>query len=775
MSREDTYWTDDEMPAQAPAPAPSPLQPWTETRIVGKPVQRIDAYERVSGSATYAADVILPDMLHGATLRCPHAHAQVKAIDVSAAERMPGVHAIITDKTPGADIPWYGSSRLFDPHCRFEGEEVAAVAAETPYQAWDAVRAIKVQYEILPCASSEDEATTPNAPIIAPPPPGGQQPTGNRVPAGKPYERGNIKDGFATADVVRERTYSTACEIHNPMESFGCVAKWDGSGHLTIWDTTQGVFPVQQTAAQLLRLPLANVRVIGHYMGGGFGAKLGASKYHIITALLAKKTARPVKLFITREEAMLAVGNRPPVRMTIKAGVRKDGTLTALQMTNVGIMGAYRAGAAGGVDFVLRDLYACPNVRVDWTDVYINAGPSRPFRAPGHPQGAWALEQMMDELAEAIGTDPVEFRLKNVPTVSQANNNTPYSTTGLKDYLAEGARAFGWQEGRRRARESGAIRRGVGVAAGLWQAGSGGPPSTVIVRLFSDGSVNLNMGASDIGTSTKTVMAQVVAEELGVPFDRIRVEHADTGTTQYASASGGSKTVPTESPAVRNAALDVKRQLFQMASAEMKVPPDDLSLVDGQIVSTSDPSKKMSLQKLPGFQSRAVIIGVGYREPNPRDRVTRPFAAQFAEVEVNTRTGEVKILRFLAAQDSGRVMNAKTFANQTFGGVTMGTGLAMTETRVLDRGQTGKMVNANLHDYKLPTALDIAPDPVCLPIDLHDTFTNTGAKGLGEPATVPTAPAIANAIYHATGVRCTDSPMTPGRLCALIAKAAKRG
>jgi xanthine dehydrogenase YagR molybdenum-binding subunit len=766
MSRDDTYWTDD-VPAQAPAQAPAPLQPWTETRIVGKPVQRVDAYDRVSGAAVFSSDVILPDMLHGATLRCPHAHALVKKVDASDAAKMPGVHAIVTDQTPGADIPWYGNSRLFDPHCRFEGEEVAAVAAETPYQAWDAVRAIKVEYEILPCVSSEEEAARPNAPVIGE--------AGNRTPPGKPYERGNLQAGFAAADIVRERTYSTACEIHNPMESFGCVAKWDGANSLTLWDTTQGVFPVQQTVAQLLKLPLANVRVIGHYMGGGFGAKLSASKYHLITALLAKKTGQPVKLFITREEAMLAVGNRPPVKMTIKAGVKKDGTLTALQMTNVGIMGAYRAGGAGGADWLVRDLYLCPNVRTEATDFYINAGPSRAFRAPGHPQSAWALEQMMDELAEAIGIDPVEFRVKNVPTVSQNNNNLPYSTTGLKDCLVEGAKAFGWQEARRRGPGTGPIRRGVGVAAGLWQGGSGGPPATVIVRLFSDGSVNLNMGASDNGTGTKTVMAQVVAEELGVGLERIRVEHADTGTTQYASASGGSKTVPTESPAVRNAALDVKRQLFDMASAEMKLPADDLALADGQVVSKSDPTKKQAIGALAGFRARGVIAGIGYRDANPRDRVTRPFAAQFAEVDVNTRTGEVKILRFLAAQDSGRVLNAKTFANQTFGAVTMGVGLAMTEARVLDRGQTGKMVNANLHDYKLPTALDIAPDPVCLPIDLHDNFNNTGAKGLGEPATVPTASAVANAIYHAIGVRCADSPMTPDRLCQLIAKAGTRG
>ena len=790
MSREDMYYAGEPFeypdadaaqgpPAQQTPPSAGPgasgpkLEPWTETRIVGKPVQRIDAYDRVGGSATFTADVILPNMLHGATLRCPHAHARVKKLDASGAEKMPGVHAIITDQTPGAEIPWYGGragspSRLFDPHCRFEGEEVAAVAAETPYQAWDAVRAIKVEYEVLPAVSTTEEALKPNAPPV--------QGTSNRV-SDKPqvYERGNLQAGFAAADVVRERTYSTACEIHTPMESFGCVARWDGNNYLTLWDTTQGVFPVQQTVAQLLKLPLANVRVIGHYMGGAFGSKLSASKYHIITALLAKKTGKPVKLFLTREEAMLAVGNRPPVRMTIKAGVKKDGTLTALQMTNVGIVGAYPAGGVGGVDHQVRDLYLCPNVRTEGTDVYINAGPSRAFRAPGHPQGNWALEQMMDELAEAIGMDPVELRVKNVPTISQARNNQPYTTTGLKDCLVEGAKAFGWKEARQRSRGTGPIRRGVGVAAGLWQGGSGGPPSTVIVKLFTDGSVNLNMGAGDIGTGTKTVMAQVVAEELGVPFERIRIEHADTGTTQYATASGGSKTVPTESPATRNAAIEVKRQLLEMAAAQLKTTADDLSLVDGQIVLKSDPSKKTAITAVSALRQRGVIVGVGYRDPNPQGRVTCPFAAHFAEVEVNVRTGEVKILRYLAAQDSGRVMNAKMFANQTFGAVTMGIGLAMTEARVLDRGQTGKMVNANLHDYKVPTALDIAPDPVCLPIDLHDNFTNTGAKGLGEPSTVPAASVVANAIYNAIGVRCSDSPMTPDRLCQLLAKAGTRG
>ncbi|MGE5360804.1 MAG: xanthine dehydrogenase family protein molybdopterin-binding subunit, partial [Bacteroidales bacterium] len=274
MSREDSYWADEQAPQTPAAPQPSPLQPWSETKVVGKPLQRIDAYERVSGSATFSSDVIVRDMLHGATLRCPHAHARVKKVDTSAAEKLPGVWAIITDQTPGADIPWYGgrsgASRLFDPHCRFEGEEVAAVAAETPYQAWDAVRAIKVEYEVLPAVSTIEEALAAGAPPV--------QGTSNKVAEPQPYVRGSIEAGFAAADVVRERTYYTECQVHNPMESFGCVAKWDGRNYLTIWDTTQGVFPVQQQVAQLLKLPLANVRVIGHYMGGGFGAKLSASK-----------------------------------------------------------------------------------------------------------------------------------------------------------------------------------------------------------------------------------------------------------------------------------------------------------------------------------------------------------------------------------------------------------------------------------------------------------------------------------------------------------------
>ncbi len=768
MSPDDVFYYTDGAAHETPQPAEYPA-PWGQTEVVGTRRTRVDAYERTSGAAVYPSDVILPDMLYGAILRCPHPHARVKSVDVAAARRLPGVAAVLTGADPEADLQWaYGrqeQSKLFAPVCRYQGEAVAAVAAETPDQAADALRAIQVTYEVLPHVSDERQALAENAPPI--------YEGGNQAGPVDANERGDVEEGFAEADLVLERSYRTSYEVHVPMELHGCVAKWDGD-RLTVWESTQGVYRVQSTVAATLGLPLANVRVIGHYMGGAFGSKLQAGKYTLIAALLARKAARPVKLFLTREETMLAVGNRPAANMTLKAGVKKDGTLTALEFTSLSSAGAYGLGGAGLLDFLIRDLYTCPNVKCTNTPVFINAGPARPFRAPGHPQGAWALEQMMDELAHGIGMDPVQLRLRNIPQVSQVRGGIPYTSTGLAECLSEGAEAFGWEEARKRPVGDGHLKRGVGVAACLWAAGGGGPPSTIIVKLFSDGSVNLNMGASDIGTGTKTVMAMVVAEELGVDPGGISVENADTGTTQFATPSGGSKTVPTESPAVREAAYNVKKQLLEMAALELEADVASLRLEHGFVTSASDPSTKVAVTDLEGLRRRGLVVGVGYRGPNPEGKTVNPFAAQFCEVEVNTRTGEVRVLRFVGAHDSGRVLDRLTFDNQVFGGITMGMGLAMMEERVLDGSQTGKMVNPNLHDYRIPTALDVPADMSTVVVDPHDTECNTtGTKGVGEPVTIPTAAAIANAVHHATGVRVADTPIDPLRFVSLLAAPAK--
>ena len=407
-------------------------------------------------------------------------------------------------------------------------------------------------------------------------------------------------------------------------------------------------------------------------------------------------------------------------------------------------------------------------------NVAINAGRARAMRAPGFPQGAWALEQAMDALALKLGMDPVELRLKNVPKVSQRRGGQPYTSPGLSECLAQGAKAFGWSEARKRPKGDGALRKGVGMASALWGYG-GGPPATVVVKLFADGSVNVNSGAADIGTGTKTVMAQTVAEELGVPLERIQIEHADTGTTQYSGPSGGSKTVPSDMPAARAAAIEVRTKLLKGAAEEMKLPVEELALSGGEVISTKDPSKKLSVTAVPALQRQQVLVGVGTRGPNVEGKVIAPFAAHFAEVEVNTRTGEVTVTRLLAVQDSGRVMNRLTFENQVQGGLVMGLGLARTEERVLDR-QTGKMCNANWHDYKIPTALDVPAAQTVLSVDLVDTECNAvGAKGVGEPATIPTAAAIANAVHDAVGIRVHDSPITPPRLVALLAERGKKG
>ncbi|MCW5979215.1 MAG: xanthine dehydrogenase family protein molybdopterin-binding subunit [Bryobacteraceae bacterium] len=744
-------------------------KPWGDTAVVGKPVSRIDAYERLSGAAIYSLDVLLPDMLHAAILRCPHAHAIVKKVDASAALAMPGVRAVLTDADQEARIPWHPDaqgkpvSRLFDPHCRCEGEEVAAVAAETPQQAADALRRIRVEYETRPFVIEMEAAHRAGATQV--------HDGGNYVypPGTGDTERGDVAKGFAEADVVLEETYRTSCEIHTTMEVHGSVAKWDGK-RLTVWNTTQGVFDDQAALAAALKMPLSDVRVIGHYMGGGFGSKLNLGKYTVIAALFARKTGRPVKLFLSREETFLSVGNRPAHTMKLKAGVRKDGTLTALELNGIGTVGAYTDWTTVG--YQVADLYLCPNVRVKELQVYTHAGQSRPFRAPGFPQCSWALEQMMDALAEKIGMDPVEFRLKNIAAVSQAEENKPYTSTGFAECLREGARVFGWRQARERKKGDGAWVRGAGMAGGMWGY-AGGPPSTAIVRLYADGSVNLNIGASDLGTGTKTVMAMVVAEELGVPLDRIQIESADTATTQYTGASGGSKTVMVDSPAVRAAALEVKAALVQMAAGQLQAAASGLSLVNGEIVSADSPDKRVKVQDLKTLKEQQVVVGVGRRGPNPAGKVIRPFAAQFAEVEVNTRTGEMRVLRMAAAHDSGRVMNRLTYENQVFGGMTMGIGLAMTEQRILDR-ETGKMVNANWHDYKIPTMKDAPADMTCVAIDPHDhECDTTSTKGLGEPAMVPTAAAVANAFYHATGVRMTSAPITPAEAIAALSKRRK--
>ena len=741
---------------------------WESTRVVGRSAPRVDGYERVSGSAVYPSDVVLPGMLYAAVLHCPHAHARITGMDIDKAGSASGVKAILTQDSPEAQIQWPSADNftgpLFSSHCRYEGEIVAAVAATSPDEAHDALRRIEVHYEVLPHVSDERRSLDSDAPKV--------HPDGNLVSPVQHYERGDISKGFAQAEVILERTFRTQALLHTPLELHGCAAAWEG-GRLTIWESTQGVYAVQDKVAQVLKMPKSKVRVIGHYVGGGFGSKLETSKYSVIASLLAHKTGKPVKLFHTREQTYLAMGNRPASTMSIKAGADAQGRLTGIEFKGLGASGAYSAGGTSLLDWLAKDMYKCPNVRTELRDVYINAGPARPFRAPGYPQASWAVEQIMDELALKLDMDPIQLRLQNFASTSQGREGNPaYTTNGLKQCLDKGAEVFGWEQAGRapvQADKENYIRRGVGMAACNWFVGGGWPPSTVLLKIFEDGSVNLNMGASDIGTGTKTAMALIAAEELAMDPGQIQIENADTGTTQYASASGGSKTLPTEGPAVREAALNAKAQILAMAEDHLGHPASDLELVKGAVQVRGNAQSQVKMTELPGLKEQQVILGIGHKAPNPQDKAITPFGAQFCEVEVNTRTGEVKILRFVAAHESGRVVDRLTFDSQVIGGVTMGVGLGTTEFRVLDANATGKLCNKNWHDYKLPTMLDAPEDIAPVAIDLPDEEANiTGAKGLGEPVTVPTAAAIANAVFNAVGVRMEETPINPVTLLAKL-------
>jgi xanthine dehydrogenase YagR molybdenum-binding subunit len=771
---ENRYYIEPGEPLPSTPEPEDDLRPWPgTTKVVGTSPARIDAYERVSGTALYTQDVLFPDMLHAALLRCPHPHARVTRIDTGAAERMPGVSAVLTHRSPGADIPWYRrtgqpQSRLFDPHCRYEGEEVAAVAAETEEQARDALRAIDVEYELLPFVVDPEEALGSAAPPVH----GETNLEGGAIALG----RGDVEQGFAEAAAVAEETFTVGTHVHTPMESFGSVARWEGKD-LYLWDSTQGVYSVMSNVAGALGLSLNNVHVKCPYVGGGFGAKLRTGKYSVIAALMARMTARPVKLFLSREEALKCAGNRPSAKMTVKAGARMDGTLTALEFRSISTGGAY-----GGNRYVVfgqvMELYLCPNVKVEERWAYTHTGPARAMRAPGFPQCSFALEQVMDMLAEKLDLDPVELRLRNVPTHSQLDREgRPYTSTGLGECMTKGAEAFGWARSispgsrpRSRSGERGHVMRGVGMAACTWWAGDGGPPSTAVVRMFVDGSVTIRTGASDLGTGTKTVAAMVVAEELALSLDRIRVVNADTATTPYHYVSGGSQTLPGAIPAVRQGAYEVKKQLLAYAAEDLQAPADRLELEGGVVRVRGETGKEREIGEILRSRDLRDIVGVGYRGKNPEDKIVRPFGAQFAEVEVNTRTGEVRVLRLLGAHDSGRVINRATFENQVCGGMVHGLGFGMTEHRVIDAA-TGKVVTANLHDYKIPTALDVPSEHEVVPIDPGDTeCNNLGVKGLGEPPVIPTAAAIANAVYDATGVRVTDAPIGPPNVIQALAR-----
>ncbi len=754
-----------------------PWEPQAALRFVGKSTPRIDGPERVTGKALYTADVQLPGMLYGKILRSPLPHAKIKKIDTHRAAKLPGVRAVLSSQnTP--KIAFRRQTFLFDEIVRYVGDEVACVIADTEEIAQDALELIEVEYEPLPFVLDPEEALQPNAPKV--------HPSGNLL-NGEPevYQRGDLTEGFAGADVIVERTFRTQCALHNCMEPHGSVALWEGDT-LTVWDSTQHIFGVREGLARLLGLPLHKVRVIKKYMGGGFGSKNNLGKYTVIAALGARMTGRPVKIILDRHEENLAAGNRPSSVQHLKIGAKRDGTLTALELKAIVAAGAYCLWppSVGGP---ARELYLCPNVKIEQYTVFTNTGPLSAFRAPGYVEGTFALESLMDELAQELGMDPLELRLKNYAEHDQTTGR-PYSTKGLRECYERGARLFGWNlsprspslsrshltlalsvygEGRGEVEPGERFRRGVGMASQIW-SGNGMPPAYAFVKINPDGTATVITGTQDIGTGTKTVLAQIAAEELGFALDKISVEIGDTQTGPYAPLSAGSMTVASVGPAVRLAAYEARQQLLEVAAQVLEVPRESLTIADGLLHSSALP-KPVAVHEVLKKLENFMIIGRGARAPNPEDVTVNTFGAQFAEVLVDTETGEVKVERIVAVHDSGRVINPLTLSSQIEGGIIQGLGYALFEQRVIDRN-TGIVVNDNLENYKVPTALDI-PEIVFEMVDRPDPRANNlGAKGVGEPPIIPTAAAIANAVANALGVRIYELPITRERVLKVLGK-----
>lgn len=736
------------------------VERWDDTSqmtVVGTSATRLEGIEKVTGRAQYSYDVRLPGQLYAAVLRSPHPHARIVRIDTSQAEALTGVHAVISSaNTP--KIPWYTDSFIFDTTVRYVGDEVAAVAAESDDIAADAIRLIEVEYEVLPHVSDLEKAIRPDAPKV--------RDGGNLAEDPKIYDRGDADTAMAGADVVVDAVFMTRAAIHNSLEPHGCTVAWNGD-KLTVWASTQSVFTVRQMVASSLGIPEHDVRVVKHHMGGGFGAKQVAWKDAIIAPLLARRAGRPVQLMVDRRGENLASGNRSATWQHARFGAMSDGTLVGIWADIHIDQGAYQVGGeASNVSGMYQTLYRCDNVHTESRTVLTNAGPAVAFRAPGHVESAWAIEQIMDELARTLNLDPVEFRRRNYSGRDQVEDKAYTLPDGLRLCYDKVTEDFGWDSWQRPP-TIGPKRRGRGFAAHDWAAGSGQPPAYAFAKLNPDGGIDVITGTQDIGTGTRTGLAQLAAEELGVGLGQVRLELGDTATGPYSPVSSGSSTLASIGPAVRGAVGDVRRQLLQLAATKMEVAAERLTISDGRISVMGTTDQSLTIAEVMEDIAPANLLGKGVRGPNPSNKSVRTFGAQCIEVEVDIETGELTVLRVSTSHDIGRIVNPALVDSQIYGGITQGIGFALTEERVMDE-RFGIVLNANLEEYKIPTMLDVPPIHHAQ-VDVPDTEANiTGAKGVGEPPLIPTAPAIANAVYDAIGIRVHDAPMSRQRMLALL-------
>jgi CO/xanthine dehydrogenase Mo-binding subunit len=759
-----------------------------EVKGVGLAIPRPDSPEKVTGQTQYVADIAPRGLLHAKLLRSPHAHARIVRIDTSRARALPGVRAVLT----AADIPELKRQAPTRAHAVlaidrtvFVGQPVAAVAADELAIAEEALDLIDVEYEVLPVAVDPLRSMQPGAPPVADA--GTEADTSEALAHSavalsssetKPAKavnisqqarvrRGDVAKGFAESDLVLENTYRVPMVHQGYLEPHAVLAQWDTTGLLTLWASTQGSFNTRSEVADVLGIPENQIRVIPVECGGGFGGKIRAL-CEPITALLARVTNRPVRYVMTRREELEAGMPAPQVIIKLKTGVKRDGTLMALEAETILDTGAFSGTVLAVSAVFLGSMYTWPAFDIRGYEVLTHKPSVAAYRAPAAPQTIFAIESQMERIARTLGLDPLEFRMRHlIQEGDPMVNGQPWQSNGAREVLRRLGEHPLWQGRAAWVAEGGAgrTRRGVGLAIGGWLGGL--QPTGATVRLNPDGSLSVLTGQVDIA-GTNIALAQIAASAFGVDIDRVRITTGDTDSAPVTGLSAGSKTVYTVGAAVLQAAEDARRQALEIAAKELEASMHDLEIVDGRVAVRGMPDRAITLAQIGKkgnlYMSKTPpVLGVS----RPAFSQQAPgFAGQLARIEVDLDTGELTVHDFVVVQDVGRAINPLGVEGQMQGGAVQSLGMALTEGLAFD--ENGRLTNPSLLDYRKLTAADL-PDIETVIVEVPSPSGPFGARGVGEPPIIPAPAALANAIDDATGVRITELPLTPERIALGVA------
>ena len=739
------------------------------TTIGTRPV-RPDGVDKVTGRAQYGADVSLPGMLYGRVKRSPHAHAVIKRIDTSKALALPGVKAVITNADfPAAEdvmedlgesatnLKWLLDNILASDKALYRGHAVAAVCATDPHIAEDALHLIEVEYELLPPVLNVRDAMLDSAPLLheemrtvkmlarfVPGPERGPKPT--NIASTLQFSKGDVEQGFAESDIIIEREFETTMTHQGYIEPQNGTAHWSKDNELTVWTSTQGPFLVRDQIAKILKLPVSKVRVMPVEIGGGFGGKIPVY-LEPLAAMLSRKTGRPVKMSMNREEVFEGTGPTSGTYIRVKLGAKRDGTFVASEAFLAYEAGAYPGSPAGGGAACIWGPYDIPNMLVDALDVVVNKPKVSAYRAPGAPASEFAFESVVDELAEMLDRDPMELRLQNAAKEgTRRADGAVFGVIGNVETMEAVRHSDHYRS------ELHGANRGRGVAMGFW--GNAGNESAAYASVVADGTVSLIIGAMDIGGSRATHAMQL-AETLGIAYEDVKPRVVDTDSVGFTGVTGGSRTTFAGGWAVYETGMDIRRQLEERAARIWEVDREQVTYEDGGV--NGPDGKRYSFRELAAELPHTGGMIQGQADVN-KSTQGPSFAAHIADVEVDPETGKVTILRYTAVQDVGTAVHPSYVEGQIQGGAAQGIGMALSEEYFFD--DQGQMRNASLLDYRMPTTLDLPMIETIL-VEVPNPGHPYGVRGVGEVPIVPPLAAVANAIYHATGSRMRKLPASP--------------